>query len=193
VVARVDPPRPDLDKRFSLALSSGLVASTGALDPFVVVGVALRARIVGPLGIELRGYAPLGSGTLRIDEGEIDTSVWLAGGGLLLASSARRRLSVEAGLGTMAAIVRAAGTTMPPTPQSGGVVAYQVGVAPYARAAVRLRLAAGWSLRLDLIGGTTTPRRPVIALASADGDLRRDLTSWGTVFGGAMGGLEVYF
>ena len=91
----------------------------------------------------------------------------------------------------MTAIVRAAGTT---DISFEGRVAYQVGLAAYARAAARLRLSAGWSLRLDVIGGTTTIRRPVIAVAPVDDTGQpQDVTSWGTVFGAGLVGLEVYF
>jgi hypothetical protein len=91
----------------------------------------------------------------------------------------------------MTAIVRAAGTT---TMASRGRVAYQVGLAAYGRAAARLRLSAGWSLRLDAIAGTTAIRRPVITVAPIDDTGQpEDVTSWGTVFGAGLVGLEVYF
>jgi hypothetical protein len=139
----VPKPEEEVGTRVAFNLMSGVVASTGRLAPFGTVSAALRVRIVGPVGIELRGMAPFGSQQLAGPRGPIDTSVWLAGGGLVLAPRTTARVAFDIGAGALAAMVRS----------SGNQTDDAVGIAVYGRAAGRIRLSPSWSVRLDVLGG----------------------------------------
>jgi hypothetical protein len=131
-------------------------------------------RIVGPVGIELRGMAPFGSQQLAGPRGPIDTSVWLAGGGLVLAPRTTARVAFDIGAGALAAMVRS----------SGNQTDDAVGIAVYGRAAGRIRLSPSWSVRLDVLGGSTAPRRIILTD-------RQDITTWGLGFVSALAGIEL--
>jgi len=186
-------PRPP-EPRSSLGVSSGVVASTGSLPPFATVVAALRVRIIGPLGVELRAGVPIGTDRLSVptdDETAIDdadVSVWLAGGGLVLAPRTAGPLRIELGAGAMAAIVRAAGVPRPP---AMGVAGHTVGLAAYGRASGHIRLAPRWGIRLDLLGGSTRWQRPIVTFI--DGQMPKDVTTWGVGFVSLLGGVEVGF
>ncbi|HVY37923.1 MAG TPA: hypothetical protein VHM31_08305 [Polyangia bacterium] len=167
----------------ALDVSSGVLASTGGVGPFAIVGASLRARLWWLLGLEVCGYVPLNSAELSDMTGQARATVWLAGGGLLLAprDSATRRLSGELGVGALAAVARAAGMAVPPG--RGGTVE-GVGAVLYGRAAGKIRLGGNWALRLDLLAGGAI-RRPVIELT--------DSYPWGRPFLAALGGGEVQF
>ena len=177
----VTPPA-EPDRRVALCLISGVVASTGRLSPFATVGAGLRVRIAGPAGIELRGLVPILTQRFDGPDGPVDTTVSLVGGGVVLAPRLTGRVGFDAGAGAMAAIVRAVGTTTP-----NGQTDQAVGVAFYGRAAARIRLSQSWVARLDLLGGTTAVRRPV--LVANDGAL----TPWGVGFVAALAGIEAAF
>ena len=51
----------------SLGVSSGVVASTGSLPSFATVVAALRVRIIGPVGVELRAGVTFIEGTMPRD------------------------------------------------------------------------------------------------------------------------------
>jgi hypothetical protein len=159
---------------------SGVVASTGKLAPFGTVSAALRVRIAGPVGIELRGLAPFGSQELAGPEGPVDLSVWLAGGGLVLAPRTPARVSFDIGAGALAAMMHGTGTT-----SAGTKTDDTVGIAVYGRAAGRIRLSPSWSVRLDVIGGSTAPRRIIITSTT------EDVTTWGLGFVSALAGIEL--
>jgi hypothetical protein len=180
--------RDRTDDRSSVTLAAGLLASSGRLGPFAVIGASLAARWRGRLGFELRAYAPLQTETVSDAGGEVRASVWLVGGGILLTPPASRRVSMEAGAGAMAAVLHAAGTGVPP---EIGYSDSAIGVALYGRAALRARTSSRWSLRLDVMGGAAV-RRPVIAV-SRDGALDHDVTAWGKVFAAGLGGAEMRF
>jgi hypothetical protein len=184
----VEPPavrQPEPDHRVAFHMLAGAVGSTGRLAPFATVAAGLRVRLAGPVGVELRGLAPLGTQDLESADGPIATSVWMAGGGLTAAARVGTRAAFDAGAGAMAAVVRVAGTT---NPDAMGVTGQAVGVALYGRIAGRFRLSPGWSLRLDLLGGSTAPQRPVV-VGSGGGEI----TAWGEGFGAALAGLEAGF
>ena len=180
VVQPVVPKPEEVDTRVAFSLMSGVVASTGRLAPFGTVSAALRVRIAGPVGIELRGLAPFGAQQLAGPEGPVDTSVWLAGGGLVLAPRTPARVAFDFGAGALAAMMRSTGTTSAGTKADDGV-----GWAVYARAAGRIRLSPSWSVRLDVLGGTTAPR-PIIITGN-----RQDVTTWGLGFVSALAGIEL--
>jgi hypothetical protein len=163
--------------------SSGLLASRGGVGAFVVAGGRLRARVWGPIGVELCAYAPLSTATQASGPDQARTSIWLAGGGLLLAPQTGRRVQVEAAAGTLGVVVRSTGLAGGSGP---GETAQGVGAALYGRAGVRLRLAPRWALRIDLIGGAAV-RRPVIVFP--DGDT----ATWGSAFAAGVGGPELRF
>jgi hypothetical protein len=119
-------------------------------------------------------------------DGPIDTSVWLAGGGLVLAPRTAARTAFELGAGAMAAVVWGTGTD---PDMMGGRTDYAVGVAAYGRAALRIRLSPSWSVRLDVLGGSTAPRRAVIVSA----DRNNAVTAWGVGFVAALAGVELGF
>jgi hypothetical protein len=180
-------PRP-AEPRTSLGVSSGVVASTGSLSPFATVVAALRVRILGPVGVELRAGVPIGTDRLSTATDDADASVWLAGGGLVLAPRTTGPLRVELGAGAMAAIVRAVGVPRPP---ALGVAVHTVGLAAYGRASAHIRLAPRWGIRFDLISGSTRLQRPIVTFI--DGTMPRDVTTWGVGFVSLLGGVEVAF
>ena len=177
IVQPVVPKPEEVDTRVAFNLMSGVVAGTGRLAPFGTVSAALRVRVAGPVGIELRGLAPFGSQELAgpMGLGPSATSVWLAGGGLVLAPRTAARVAFDIGAGALAVLVRSSGTQTDDA----------VGLALYGRAAGRIRLSPSWSVRLDLIGGSTAPRRIIITGISGD------VTTWGLGFISALAGIEL--
>jgi hypothetical protein len=59
-----------------------------------------------------------------------------------------------------------------------------VGIAVYGRAAGRIRLSPSWSVRLDVLAGTTAPRRIILTD-------NQDITTWGLGFVSALAGIEL--
>lgn len=178
------------DGRVSLGVSSGVVASTGSLAPFATISAALRVRIAGPLGIELRAAVPLGTDRLSTGSDEIEASVWLAGGGVVLAPRTAGRLRVEVGAGALAAVLRTRGVP-PPLPATGFFTDDAVGIAVYGRVSGHIRLGAHWAVRVDMLGGSTSLQRPIVS--RIDGMMSVDITSWGVGFGALLGGVEATF
>jgi hypothetical protein len=175
----------EADTRVAIGLAAGVVGSTGRLPPYAVAGANVRVRVVGPLGVELRGLAPLMTQQVQSSDGPVDTSVWLGGGGLVLAPSLGGRAAFEIGAGALAATVWASGTS--PGAMATGRTGRAVGVAAYGRAAGRIRISSGLSVRLDVLGGTTAPRRPVIAVLRVP---EETVTAWGVGFVAATAGVE---
>jgi hypothetical protein len=66
-----------------------------------------------------------------------------------------------------------------------GQTDHVVGLALYARAAGRIHLSPSWSVRLDVLGGSTAARRPIIITARAG----NDVTAWGVGFVAATAGV----
>ncbi len=184
VVARVvAPPPPEPARWLAADVSSGVLASLGGLGVVAVAGISLRAQLAGVVGAEICAFFPLTDSVLAESGGQVRTSVWLAGGGVLFAPRLGRRVSVDAATGALAVFVRATGT---PTPAGPGVTDEQTGVALYARAALRFRVMQRLVLRLDVLGGGAV-RRPVISVAG------RDVASWGPPFAAGLGGAELWF
>jgi hypothetical protein len=183
------PPPIDGRHRVSLTLASGVLATTGRMGPLLTLAAGVRVRAIGPVGIELLGYAPLNSDRIADTDGQVESSVWLAGGGVLVASWSEPLVSGELGAGALAAVVRSTGM---PTTLSTGSAEQVVGLALYGRAAARFRLASHLSLRVDVLAGSTAVRRPVIAVSSTNLP-DRDITAWGTMFLAAVAGLEARF
>ncbi len=178
------PPRADGQRLpAAIGVSSGVLAATGGVGPFVVVGATLRVPLVRRLGLELCGYAPLNESPQSDPSGTARTNVWLAGGGIFLASGVQRRLSGEVGAGALAAIVTSVGD---PTGPNAGGTDHAAGVALYGRAAGRLRLGHAWGLRLDVMSGGAVVR-PVISLAG------HDVAAWGRLFVAGLAGGELRF
>jgi hypothetical protein len=176
------------DKRVALGLESGVLAGTGKLPPFATLGASVRVRVVGPVGLELRGLAPLMHQQIVGPQGGVDTKVWLAGGGLVFAPRTAL-VGFELGAGAMAAVLRGAGTTT--NASAIGVTNYAVGLALYGRATGTIRLTPTWSVRLDVLGGSTAPQRPVIGVKTLNEKLT--LTPWGVGFVAALAGVEAAF
>lgn len=168
----------------AIAASSGVLASVGGVGPMAIAGLSLRGQVAGLVGAELCAFVPLTDSALVVTDGRVRTSVWLAGGGVLLAPQLDQWVSLDVALGTLAALVRSTGT---PTPPGVGRTDEQVGMTLYARAAARFRLARHLALRLDIFGGSAL-RRPVVSIMGG-----RDIASWGTAFGVGLGGVELRF
>ncbi len=175
----------EADARVALGVAAGVVASTGRVPPFAAAGASVRVRLVGPLGIELRGLASLMTQQVQSADGPIDTSVWLGGGGLVFAPRLAGRATFEIGAGAMAAAVWASGTNA--VAMSTGRSGHTVGLAFYGRAAGRVRISPSWSVRLDILGGSTAARRPVIAILRVP---EETVTTWGVGFVAATAGVD---
>jgi hypothetical protein len=180
----VETPAED-DARVALGVAAGVVGSTGRVPPFAAAGASVRVRLVGPLGIEVRGLASLMPQQVQSSDGPVDTSVWLGGGGLVLAPRLAGRATFEIGAGAMAATVWASGTNA--GAMSTGRSGHTVGLAFYGRAAGRVRISPSWSVRLDILGGTTAARRPVIVILRVP---EETVTAWGVGFVAATAGVE---
>lgn len=185
VTPPVEAPEEAADARVALGVAAGVVASTGRVPPFATAGASVRVRLVGPLGIELRGLASLMTQQVQSSDGPIDTSVWLGGGGLVFAPRLAGRATFEIGAGAMAATVWASGTNA--GAMSTGRSGHTVGLAFYGRAAGRVRISPSWSVRLDILGGTTAARRPIIAILRVP---EETVTAWGVGFVAATAGVE---
>ena len=184
-IARATVPAPPAPQRWmAVDVSSGLLASAGGLEAMVVAGIGLRAQLAGLVGAELLGYAPLTESGPSDPAAQAHTSVWLAGGGLVLAPRADGRVSFDAALGTMAIFVRSTGTS---SAQLIGSTVVGTGAALYARSAARFRLAQRLALRIDLLAGATIVR-PVISVTNGP-----DLASFGAAFAAGLGGAELRF
>ena len=85
----------------------------------------------------------------------------------------------------MAVVVRGVG--MPRGDDDAASTDQTVGVAFYGRGAARLRLASRWALRLDVTGGSTAIRRPVITVGAGTFDPAADVTAWGDRVRGGVG------
>ena len=175
----------EADARVALGVAAGVVASTGRVPPFATAGASVRVRLVGPLGIELRGLASLMTQQVESTDGPIDTAVWLGGGGLVFAPRLAGRATFEIGAGAMAAAVWASGTNA--VAMSTGRSGHTVGLAFYGRAAGRVRISPSWSVRLDILGGSTAARRPLIAILRVP---EETVTTWGVGFVAATVGVE---
>jgi hypothetical protein len=189
---RPPPPQPDGQRRFSLTLASGLLATSGRLGPLVTLSAGMRARMAGPVGVEIVAYAPLTQTRISEPEGQIASSVWLVGGGLVLATWSEPRVSGELAAGALAVVLRSTGAGNPLSNVLWTGAADQgVGMAFYGRAAVRFRLAPHLALRVEATSGSTAALRPVIV---AQGELdERRVAVWGTVFVAAVAGFEARF
>ena len=179
------PVAPEPERWMAVDASSGVVASAGGLGAMALVGISLRAQLVGLIGAELLGYAPLSES--QLSAAPLRSSVWLAGGGLVLAPRADRRVSFDAALGTLAIFVRSTGTS---NAMLIGSTQEETGVGLYARSAARFRLARRLALRIDLLAGAAI-RRPVISVGNATNS--RDVASFGAAFAAGLAGAELRF
>lgn len=198
-VTKVLPPPPAARPRgwTTVDATAGALLAGGGGGPTVIVGLAARAQIVGMVGAELCLYAPLTeallTGTLQGDPTmgagtyQARTSVWMAGGGVLLAPRPERRLSVEIGAGALATVIRTRGITVTNNPY-GLSPTSEVGVtgAFYGRGAARLRLAPRLSLRIDLFSGAVISPPHILFNDQA-------VAVWGPGFAAGLGGAELQF
>jgi hypothetical protein len=189
IVAPSTTPSSSEIRWLAVDVSSGVLASVGRLGPFAIAGARLRAGLGGLFGVELSAYAPLTDIELSDAGAQIRTSVWLAGGGLLLAPRSEQRWALEAAAGMMAFLVRSTGsggnlgTSGAP---ATGETDQGLAVALYGRGAARLRLGSRWSLRVELLAGGAV-RRPAIVFPNGD------VARWGTAFAAGLGGAEMRF
>jgi hypothetical protein len=190
VVTRTAAPRAAEPPRFSVDVTSGVLAGTGRIGPLATVAAGARARLLGPFGVEIDGYLPLGSDTVQTtSDGNIQASFWMAGGGAMFAPRLDGPFSVDASVGLLAVVMRGVGDA---AAGAMGVTDEAVALAFYARAAARLRVAGPWSLRVDVTGGSTALRPPVIlVLNQITGTY--EVTRWGRAFVAGLGGVDVVF
>jgi hypothetical protein len=184
-VVATAPPAPAPKRWLSADASSGVLAASGGGGTIAIAGIAVRAQLWGMLGAEICLYAPLTEAELANANGAAQTSVWMAGGGVLLAPRPEGRVSVEVAAGSLAAVVRSRGVAFPAT---GGSLATDQATraAVYGRGAARLRLAPRLSLRLDLFGGAVI-KPPSITFVETT------VATWGPAFAAGVGGAELRF
>ena len=164
-----------------VALSAGLALATGGLGPQAELGIHLRLRLSGWLGVELIGLVPVTTAPVPgIAASDARTSVWLGGGVLSLQRAIGRNLSVELGVGGLAIALHVTGN-----PAAGwtGTAQTGVGVAGCASIGANVPISRMIALRGELIGGDAF-RRP---LAAAGGPGER---AWGPGFGTALIAIE---
>jgi hypothetical protein len=183
----VPPPAPP--ERWSAAdATGGVLFAGGGAGTIAVAGVALRTQIASLVGAELCFYAPLTEAESPTSLGQIKTSVWLAGGGLVVAPTANPRLTFEGAAGALSATIRSRGiasaANMPQTDQT-------TRAALYARGAGRLRLASRLSVRVDLMGGYLIDAPGIVVGNDVVGTSK--VATWGPGFLGAVGGAELRF
>jgi hypothetical protein len=184
------PAAPAPERWMAVDVSSGVLASVGGLEAMAVAGISLRSQLAGFVGAELCAYAPLSDSELSEGAGQTRTSIWLAGGGMVLASQADRRVSFDVALGALAIFVRSTGTAKAP---QTGTTDEETGVAMYARAAARFRLARRLALRIDFLGGAALQRPVISFMSTTTATADRDLATWGTAFAAGLGGAELRF
>ncbi len=173
--------------------SSGVLASTGGGGTIAVAGVSLRAQLRGILGAELCFYAPLTEVPLTNADGEVRTSAWLAGGGLVIAPRPDDRASIEVAAGTLATLIGSDGTPSDPKVSSGANTR-ALRAAIYGRGAARLRLTPRLSLRLELLGGTVVNPPPITTGARQENmQVTTQVATWGSGFAAGLGGAELRF
>ncbi len=191
VVVRRPPPPPAQPPRWmTVDAAGGVLVSGGAGGGTVAVaGIGLRAQLAGMVGAELCLYAPLTQVQLAATPSQARTSVWMAGGGVLLAPRPRRRVSVEVAGGTLGVLLRSTGST---SDASNFIVSTDQVVRPavYGRGAARLLLVSQLSLRIDLFGGAVIDA-PSIKVAS--GPTSAQVGTWGPAFAAGLGGAELNF
>ena len=163
--------------------TSGVLASAGGGGAIAVVGVTLRGQLWRILGAELCFYAPLTEAALTNADGEARTSVWLAGGGLVIAPRPDGRASIEVAAGTLATVIRSNGS---PSSNTIGANDRVLRAALYGRGAARLRLAPRLSLRVDLMAGTVINAPPITFVST-------QVATWGSAFAAGLGGAELRF
>lgn len=196
VVAKRAPAPSPPPKRWLTADAMGgaLVSSGGGGGTIAVAGIGLRAQLSGVIGAELCLYAPLTQALSSDAPSAVHTSVWMAGGGVLLAPHPERRVSVEIAAGTMAALIRTTGTSSHSTTLEGtfdGGTDQTVRPVVYGRGAARVRLVSQLSLRIDLFGGAVIS--PPTLKASGMPSTVQPVGTWGPAFAAGLGGAELQF
>jgi hypothetical protein len=184
-VVRPAPPTPAPGRWMTAGALGGVLAASGSGGTIAIAGIGLGAQLDGMVGAELGLYAPLTEATLTSADNQARTSVWMAGGGILLAPQSDRRISVEVGAGALAAVFRSSGAFTAAHPPPVFTVT-QVRGAVYGRGAARLRLAPHLALRLDVFGGAVI-NPPHIVFDT------QDLGAWGPAFAAGLGGAELVF
>ena len=179
VVPPPAPPRP-AEPRVALGVLSGVVASTGSLPPFATVARRpARAHRRSRWASSCAALAPIG--THRAVDGhagtDADMSVWLAGGGLVLAPRTAARCSLRARRG------RDGRDACAPSASSAWPIGPRTTRLDWRPTVARRRASASaprWAVRLDVIGGSTAPAAPIVTFT--DGHEPRDVTIWGVGF-----------
>jgi hypothetical protein len=177
----VVPPAPP-DHWLAADAAGGVLFTGGGGGPIAVAGVALRAQIVDFVGAELCFYAPLTEAQFSNGDGQASTSVWLAGGGAVVAPWVSRRVTIEGAAGALTATVRSRGVATAYRTQTDQTTR----TALYARGAGRVRVTSLLSLRVDLLGGYLIDAPEIDFNYSKVG-------TWGPGFVAAVGGAELRF
>jgi hypothetical protein len=183
VVAHSIAPTTEPGRWIAAGASGGMLAASGSGGTIAIARVGVSAQLTGMVAAELSLYTPLTEATLTSADNQARTSVWMAGGGVLLAPWIDRRMSVEIGAGALAAIFRSSGV---PNTTHMVSTATQVRGAVYGRGAARLRLAPHLALRIDIFGGAVI-NPPQILFDT------QQVGTWGPAFAAGLGGAEVLF
>lgn len=182
-VVRSPARAPAPGRRLVAGVSAGALAASGSGGNIVVAGMALGAQLAGMVSAELSLYAPLTEAPLTAAHNQAQTSVWMAGGGVVFAPRAERRISVAVGAGALAAVFRSSGV---PNSTNPALTSTQVRGAMYGRGAARLRLVPHLALRIDIFGGAVIDP-PHIQFDT------QIVGTWGPAFVAGLGGAEVQF
>ena len=174
-----------------LTVDSGAVFTPGGLSTQVMVGLVARLRLSPHLGVELMGFTPITSGSVRFDNSSLSAhaSTWLAAAGLFARQPLGPRFGLSAAAGGLMAVLQTTGTVdgssagMELLPQTRTT---EAGVA-YARLGADCGVSRNVALRLDVLGGVAFKR----AGASVD-DLPAAPShiTWGRTFASVLGGVE---
>jgi hypothetical protein len=168
--------------RLWLQGGAGGATSPGGVGPGAVARAGVRIEPAGPFSVTAFALLPLSSPAVRGAEGSADVSVVVAGGTVdyaLVRSSAFR---LALGFGGGAALFSVSGRSDDPV-WVGRARTVASGVV-FANASTAFRLGPWLGLRLEVTGGTASPR-PTIEF---DG---KDVASWGRPFAVLTVGAEI--
>jgi hypothetical protein len=169
--------------RLSAVLGAGFLASPGNVDPMASIDLALRARLIGRLGIEALALLHVTSPTVTEAAGSSTVAVNLVGMGLTARLAGARRGALDVGAGGMAVFMHSQGTAVGPGLTASAPNTWATAL--YARLGLGLLLTSTVGVRAEIISGATTQH-----LGVNIGDTKTQAAEWGRPFASAFVGLE---